>query len=51
LISEPLVKDQDQVLKAIYDTYADYVSKNPFQESEMPIRSDLFDVAIGKIFN
>lgn len=51
LISDPSHKDQDQVLRAIYDSYADHVSKNPFQEAEMPIRSDLFEQNIIKIFN
>ena len=39
------------MLRAIYDSYADHVSKNPFQEAEMPIRSDLFEQNIIKIFN
>eukprot|EP00347_Sterkiella_histriomuscorum_P024177 403332039 len=51
LISDPQQRDQDKCLQLIYDAYADFVSKNPFQESEMPIRSDLFDIAISKIFN
>jgi hypothetical protein len=51
LVSEPSHKDQDYCLKAVYDAYADHVSKNPFQEPEMPIRSDMFDSQIHKIFN
>ena len=41
----------DLCLKLIYESYADFVSKNPFQEAEMPIRSDLFDSQMTKIFN
>ena len=51
LVSEPAHKDQDHCLKQVYESYADHVSKNPFQEAEMPIRSDLFDAQINKIFN
>ena len=51
LVSEATHKDQDYCLKAVYDAYADHVAKNPFQELEMPIRSDLFDLQINKIFN
>ena len=50
LVSEPAHKDQDACLRAVYDAYADHVAKNPFQELEMPIRSDLFDAQLNKIF-
>lgn len=33
----------DQLLKKIYELYADYVLKNPFYSLEMPIRCELFD--------
>ncbi|TNV75235.1 hypothetical protein FGO68_gene14290 [Halteria grandinella] len=51
LVSDPQQKDMDYCLKSIYEAYADHVSKNPFQEAEMPIRSDLFEGSITKIFN
>ena len=51
LVSDPSHRDQDQILRVVYDSYADFVSKNPFQEAEMPIRSDLFEQSITKIFN
>ena len=44
LSSEPSsIKEQDQLLAKVYEAYADFVSKNPFQENEMPIKSDLFE--------
>lgn len=30
----------------VYELYTDFVLKNPFYELEMPIRCDLFDLAI-----
>lgn len=33
----------DQLLKKIYELYADYVLKNPFYGNDMPIRCALFD--------
>ena len=44
------VKEQDTLLKQLYEVYADFVSKNPFQETEMPIKSDLFENKITEIF-
>jgi hypothetical protein len=39
----------DSLFKKIYDVYADYVMKNPFYTPEMPIRAELFDVALAKV--
>ena len=51
LSSEPnSIKEQDQLLTRVYEAYADFVSKNPFQENEMPIKSDLFENQISAIF-
>ena len=44
------IAQQDAVLKRVYEAYADYVSKNPFQEHEMPIKSELFENQINAIF-
>ena len=35
-------------LARVYEAYADYVLKNPFYETDMPIRVKLFDVALDK---
>ena len=51
LSSEPSsIKEQDQLLAKVYEAYADFVSKNPFQENEMPIKSDLFENQISVVF-
>ena len=34
-------------LRKIYDLYADYVTKNPFYQLDMPIRCDIFDRRLG----
>ena len=44
------VKNQKDILNLVYEAYADFVSKNPFQENEMPIKSDLFENKITEIF-
>lgn len=36
-------------MKKIYETYSDYTVKNPFQNPEMPIRSEQFDVHLLKM--
>ena len=37
------IAQQSAILQQVYEAYADYVSKNPFQEDEMPIKSELFE--------
>ncbi|KAK8283493.1 hypothetical protein V6Z11_D08G093800 [Gossypium hirsutum] len=32
------------LLKVVYELYTDYVLKNPFYETKMPIRCELFDI-------
>jgi hypothetical protein len=32
----------------LYEIYADFAMKNPFYTAEMPIRAELFDLAINK---
>ena len=46
LVSDPSNKDQDHCLKLLYEAYADHVSKNPSQEPEIAIGSDLFEASI-----
>ena len=45
------ISQQDSLLHRVYEAYADFVSKNPFQEDDMPIKSELFDNQINSIFN
>jgi len=40
----------DATLRTIYEIYTDYVLKNPFYEIEMPIRCELFDINLDKLF-
>ena len=37
------IREQEKVLQQVYEVFADFVGKNPFQENDMPIKSDLFD--------
>ena len=47
--AEPGTTDMDVVLKEIYGLYAECVLKDPFYELEMPIRSDLFSLAVDAL--
>ncbi len=38
------------LLNRIYALYADYALKSPFYTPDMPIRCDLFDGALGRLF-
>jgi hypothetical protein len=38
------------LLQRTYEAYADFVAKNPFQEDQMPIKSDLFDNSVKAIY-
>ena len=44
------IAEQNSILEKIYEIYSDYVGKNPFQEEDMPIKSDLFDSNVSKLF-
>eukprot|EP01113_Clastostelium_recurvatum_P003039 TRINITY_DN11313_c0_g1_i1.p1 TRINITY_DN11313_c0_g1~~TRINITY_DN11313_c0_g1_i1.p1 ORF type:complete len:137 (+),score=23.20 TRINITY_DN11313_c0_g1_i1:156-566(+) len=48
--ADPSHPNLDQVLHNVYELFADYVLKNPFYEMEMPIRCDLFDINLDKLF-
>ena len=43
LFTEPLQPNVDSIMRRIYELYADYVTKNPFYQLEMPIRCEAFD--------
>lgn len=49
LVADPQQPSIDHTMKKIYETYADYCIKNPFQNPEMPIRSEQFDVQLLKL--
>ena len=49
LLTSPRQPQLDYILKRIYEIYADYAMKNPFQTPEMPVRSDKFEGAVGKL--
>lgn len=46
LTAKPGTATAGIVLQTVYELYSDYVLKNPFYEVDMPIRCELFDVAI-----
>ncbi|KAJ9669330.1 hypothetical protein H2201_000682 [Coniosporium apollinis] len=46
LLTEPQQPNVDTILRRIYELYADFVMKNPFQTLEMPIRCEKFDRAV-----
>jgi len=39
----------DDLLRRVYEIYADAVMKNPFQSPEMPIRSSLFETRLHSL--
>ena len=43
LFTEPHQPNVDVIMKKVYELYADYVTKNPFYQLEMPIRCEAFD--------
>ena len=44
LVSEPhTANTQANLLRRVNEAYADFVSKNPFQEAEQPIKSAFFE--------
>ena len=49
LVADPQQPSIDMIMKKIYETYSDYTVKNPFQNPEMPIRSEQFDVHLLKM--
>lgn len=49
VVSECVQIGVEQLLRKIYELYADYVLKNPFYSLEMPIRCELFDVNLQSL--
>eukprot|EP00164_Ancoracysta_twista_P007891 GFYU01011293.1.p1 GENE.GFYU01011293.1~~GFYU01011293.1.p1 ORF type:complete len:138 (-),score=16.74 GFYU01011293.1:124-537(-) len=50
VLADPTAKNVDSALQTIYQLYTDYVLKNPFYTVEMPIRCDLFDQQLDRLF-
>ncbi|KAL8293062.1 hypothetical protein RQP46_000756 [Phenoliferia psychrophenolica] len=48
LLTTPSHPSPDQVLRRVYETYADYL-KDPFYTTEMPIRSETFDTKLASV--
>ena len=46
LFTEPHQPNVENIMRRVYELYADYVTKNPFYQLEMPIRCDSFDRAL-----
>ena len=49
VIATPDSDDIDRTLRSVYEIYADFVLKNPFYESDMPIKCDLFDQGLTRL--
>lgn len=49
VVAETVQTDMEQLLRKIYELYADYVLKNPFYSLEMPIRCELFDTNLQSL--
>ncbi|KYQ90864.1 trafficking protein particle complex subunit 4 [Tieghemostelium lacteum] len=49
IVADPNHPSVDEILRGIYELYADYVLKNPFYEIEMQIRCDLFDYKLARL--
>lgn len=49
MIASPDSDDLERTLRAVYELHADYVLKNPFYESDMPIKCELFDQNLAKL--
>lgn len=47
LFTEPHQPNVDTIMRKIYELYADYVTKNPFYQMEMPVRCEAFDRNLG----
>lgn len=49
MVAETVQVGMEQLLRKIYELYADYVLKNPFYSLEMPIRCELFDTNLQSL--
>jgi hypothetical protein len=50
LVTDPVHAVVDAYFRRLYEIYADYAMKNPFYNPEMPIRADLFEKELIKLF-
>jgi trafficking protein particle complex subunit 4 len=48
LITDSHFQNLEITCLSLYEIYCDYAMKNPFYQPEMPIRAELFDLAIVK---
>jgi hypothetical protein len=46
LLTEPGQPNVENIMRRVYELYADYVMKNPFYTIEMPIRCQKFEAAL-----
>ena len=49
LAADPDSRHLDAVLREVYVLYSDYVLKNPFYESDMPIQCERFDERVQRL--
>lgn len=49
LTADPDSRHLDAVLRDVYVLYSDYVLKNPFYETDMPIQCDKFDEKVQRL--
>ncbi|CAE8587326.1 unnamed protein product [Polarella glacialis] len=50
-VALPPYQDCEGLLRTIYGLYSDYALKNPFYKADMPIRCELFDKEILRLFS
>lgn len=43
IVADPAQTGLENILKRIYEIYADFALKNPFYSLDMPIRCELFE--------
>lgn len=43
LFTQPQQPNVELIMRKIYELYADYVTKNPFYQMEMPVRCEAFE--------
>ncbi|KAG4121869.1 hypothetical protein ERO13_D11G230500v2 [Gossypium hirsutum] len=44
VVCKPGTQHMEALLKVVYELYTDYVLNNPFYETKIPIRCELFDI-------
>jgi len=47
LFTDPVTPNVDNIMRGVYERYADYVMKNPFYQLEMPIRVEAWDRSLA----